>query len=55
MTKSGNRRVRWMIMEVAWGWLRLQPDSALRAWFRERFGDGGQRLRRIGMVAVARQ
>ena len=55
MTKSGNRRGRWMSMELAWGWLRLQPDSALRAWFRERFGDGGQRLRRIGMVAVARK
>ena len=54
MTKSGNRRVRWMIMELAWGWLRFQPDSTLRAWFRERFGDGGQRWRRIGIVAVAR-
>jgi len=55
MTKSGNRRVRWMIMELAWGWLRFQPDSALSGWFRERFGDGGQRLRRIGIVAVARK
>ena len=55
MTKSGNRRVRWMIMELAWGWLRFQPDSALSAWFRERCGDGGQRLRRIGIVAVARK
>jgi transposase len=55
ITKSGNRRVRWMIMELAWGWLRFQPDSALSAWFRERFGDGGQRLRRIGIVAVARK
>ena len=55
MTKSGNRRVRWMIMELAWGWLRFQPDSALSAWFRERCGDGGQRLRHIGIVAVARK
>ena len=47
MTKSGNRRVRWMIMELAWGWLRFQPDSALSAWFRERCGDGGQRLRQL--------
>ena len=55
MTKSGNRRVRWMIMELAWGWLRFQPDSALRVWFRECFGSGGKRVRRIGMVAVARK
>jgi transposase len=35
--------------------LRLQPDRALSVWFRERFGDGGKRLRRIGIVAVARK
>jgi transposase len=55
ITKSGNRHVRWMITELAWGWLRHQPDSALSVWFRERFGDGGKRLRRIGIVAVARK
>jgi hypothetical protein len=55
MTKSGNRPVRWMTTELAWSWLRLQPDSALSVWCRERFGGGGTRLRRIGMVAVARK
>jgi transposase len=55
LTKSGNRHVRWMTTELAWSWLRFQPDSALRVWFRERFGGGGTRLRRIGIVAVARQ
>jgi transposase len=55
ITKSGNRHVRWMITELAWSWLRFQPDSALSVGFRERFGDGGKRLRRIGMVAVARK
>lgn len=55
ISKSGNRRVRWMITELAWSWLRFQPDSALSAWFRERFGDGGKRLRRIGIVAMARK
>jgi len=55
ITKAGNRHVRWMTTELAWSWLRLQPDSALRGWFRERFGSGGKRLRRIGIVAVARQ
>lgn len=55
ITKSGNRHVRWMTTELAWCWLRYQPESALSVWFRERFGDGGKRLRRIGIVAVARK
>jgi transposase len=55
MTKAGNRHVRWMATELAWSWLRYQPESALSGWFRERFGGGGTRLRRIGIVAVARK
>jgi transposase len=55
ITKSGNRHVRWMTTELAWSWLRYQPESALSCWFRERFGGGGKRLRRLGMVAVARK
>jgi transposase len=55
ITKSGNRHVRWMTTELAWSWLRFQPESALSVWFRERFGSGGKRLRRIGIVAVARK
>jgi transposase len=55
ISKSGNRHVRWMTTELAWGWLRSQPESALSVWFRERFGSGGKRLRRIGIVAVARK
>ena len=47
--------MRWMTMELAWSWIRYQPERALRCWFRERFGRGGKRVRRIGMVAVARQ
>jgi transposase len=44
-----------MTTELAWSGLRYQPERALRCWFRERFGSGGKRLRRIGMVAVARK
>jgi transposase len=44
-----------MTTELAWSWRRSQPESALRCWFRERFGSGGKRLRRIGIVAVARK
>jgi transposase len=55
ITKSGNPHVRWMITQLAWGWLRFQPQSALSVGFRERYGSGGKRLRRIGIVAVARK
>jgi transposase len=55
ITKSGNRHGRWMTTELAWSWIRYQPESALSCWFRERFGSGGKRLRRIGIVAVARK
>src|SRR4029453_4906280 len=55
ISKSGNRHVRWMTTELAWSGLRFQPESALSVWFRERFGSGSKRLRRIGIVAVARK
>jgi transposase len=55
ITKSGNRHVRWMTTELAWSWVRYQPESALSQWFQERYGGGGKRLRRIGIVAVARR
>lgn len=54
ITKAGNRRVRAMMIELAWCWLRLQPRSALTLWFHERFGSG-KRSRRIGIVALARR
>src|ERR671922_22560 len=41
ITKAGNRHVRWMATELAWSWVRYQPESALSGWFRERFGGGG--------------
>jgi transposase len=44
-----------MTTELAWSGLRYQPERALSGWLRERCGGGGKRLRRIGIVAVARQ
>lgn len=55
IAKAGNRHVRAMAIEIAWGWLRFQPDSALTQWYQERFGHGSSRLRRIGIVALARK
>ena len=36
-------------------WLRLQPDSALTQWFNRRFAHGSSRMRRVGIVALARR
>jgi transposase len=53
--KAGNRYIRAMAIEIAWGWLRFQPESALSRWYQERFGGGSSRIRRIGIVALARR
>ena len=44
-----------MITELAWWWLRYQPESALSVWFRTRVRSGDKRLRRSGIVAVGRK
>jgi transposase len=44
-----------MAIEVAWSWLRNQPNSQLSCWYRKRFAKGGSRIRRIGIVALARK
>ena len=53
--KAGNKRVRRMTVQIAWGWLTYQPQSALTQWFNRRFANGGPRARKIGIVAVARR
>jgi transposase len=55
ISKAGNRPIRGMIIEIAWGWLRYQPESELTLWYEERFGHGSKRLRKIGIVALARK
>ena len=55
ISKAGNRRVRALLIEISWLWLRYQPDSALSQWFNRRFAAGGKRMRRIGIVALARK
>jgi transposase len=54
ISKTGNRRVRVMAIQIAWCWLRFQRESALSKWFHARFGIG-KRTRRIGIVALARR
>ncbi len=44
-----------MMTELAWGWLRYQPESELSQWYRRRFGRGNKRLRKVGIMALARK
>jgi transposase len=55
ISKAGNRRARTLMVELAWSWLRYQPQSELSKWFNRRFAGGGKRMRRIGIVALARR
>lgn len=55
ISKAGNPRVRHLMVELAWTWLRLQPRSKLSKWYNERYGNGTKRMRRVGIVALARK
>jgi transposase len=55
ISRAGNRHVRGVVVDLAWLWLRSQPQSELTQWFNQRFARGGPRLRKIGIVALARK
>ncbi|MDH6153270.1 MULTISPECIES: IS110 family transposase [Paraburkholderia] len=57
ISRQGNRRVRALLIEIAWCWIRYQPGSALTQWFNQRTQGTGpnRRVRRIAIVAVARR
>ncbi len=55
ISKAGNRAIRTLYVELAWRWLRLQPGSELTRWYNRRFAGGGARMRKIGIVALARK
>lgn len=55
LSKAGNKRMRAMLVEIAWCWLRYQPASELSRWWQHRFANGGRRARKVGIVALARK
>jgi transposase len=55
ISRSGNRHVRGIAIDLAWQWLRLQPRSQLTLWYQKRFAKGSPRIRKIGIVALARK
>jgi transposase len=54
ISRAGNDRLQGLMVQVAWSWVKWQPDSALTQWYRTRFGTG-KRVRKIGIVALARK
>jgi hypothetical protein len=55
ISKAGSRRLRTAMIELAWLWVRHQPESVLSRWFRERVGEERGRARRIAIIALARK
>jgi transposase len=56
ISKAGSRRVRTTMIELAWGWVRWQPNSTLTKWFVDRYvRNGTKRSKRKGIVALARK
>lgn len=55
ISKTSAGRLRATAIELSWLWLRWQPDSELSLWFKRRFAQGGKRMRRVGIVAMARK
>jgi transposase len=54
VSKAGNKRLRATSVELAWLWLRHQPDTALTLWFKERVRNGGG-VKKTTIVALARK
>jgi transposase len=54
ITRAGNKRLQSVMVQLAWGWLQWQRQSALARWYRERF-ERGKRTRKVGIVALARK
>jgi transposase len=54
ISRAGNARLQAVSIQLAWSWVRWQPQSPLTQWFHAHFAKG-KRARRIGIVAVARK
>lgn len=59
ISKESNNRLRALVIEMAWMWIRYQPKSTISQWYQQRTAaggaGGGKRIRRIAIVAVARR
>ncbi len=53
--QGGNRLARRVMIQVAWLWIRHQPESELTKWFRRRTEGQSKRMRCVMIVALARK
>ncbi len=53
--KSGNGRLRSTLIQLAWLWIRHQPDAELTKWFRNRVAQSGGRMKKTMITALARK
>ena len=54
LSRSGNGRVRKILVQLSWRMLQFQPDSGLVRWFKNRTANS-QRSRKPMIVALARK
>ncbi len=55
ISKAGNHGTRVLLVELAWCWLRYQPESELSVWYRDRYKGRGKRSAKVGIIALARK
>jgi hypothetical protein len=55
VSKGGNKPNPVMMVELAWCWLRYQPQSDLAKWYRRRFAERAGCSRKVGVIALARK
>lgn len=55
VSKAGNPRLRAVLVEMAWLWLRHQSGSALARWYHDRVRRSGGRMKKVAIVALARK
>jgi len=55
ISRAGSGRVRAVMIEATWLWVRHQPKSALTRWFLQRTAGQSKRVRKIMIVALARK
>lgn len=53
ISRAGNERLQATMVQLAWNWVRWQPDSPITRWYQARFQE--KRRRKVGIVAVARK
>ena len=55
ISKAGIVQVRQVAIELAWAWVRYQPNSKLTCWYNQRFANAGKKARKVRIVALARR